>query len=112
MICAGDSWCVRNVRATSLLLAALLTVQSCTLDRQLHGVMIEPPREVGSFTFTLPSGAAFSTAPESKRPMVLFFGYTHCPDVCPTTLADWKRTRQKLGTEAARVRFVFVTVDP
>ncbi len=112
MMCAGDSRCVRNVRATSLLLAALLTVQSCTLDRQLHGVMIEPPREVGSFTFTLPSGAAFSTAPESKRPMVLFFGYTHCPDVCPTTLADWKRTRQKLGTAAARVRFVFVTVDP
>jgi protein SCO1/2 len=44
--------------------------------------------------------------------MVLFFGYTHCPDVCPTTLADWKRVRAKLGDDAKRVRFVFVTVDP
>jgi len=42
----------------------------------------------------------------------VFFGYTHCPDVCPTTLADWKRVKAQLGPTAARVRFVFVTVDP
>lgn len=44
--------------------------------------------------------------------MLLFFGYTTCPDVCPATLARWKRVRQELGTDAERVRFVFVTVDP
>ena len=44
--------------------------------------------------------------------MVVFFGYTHCPDICPTTLADWKRAKGRLGKEAERVRFVFVTVDP
>uniref|UniRef100_UPI0037BF4333 SCO family protein n=1 Tax=Gemmatimonas sp. TaxID=1962908 RepID=UPI0037BF4333 len=52
------------------------------------------------------------TAPEPGRPMVLFFGYTHCPDVCPTTLVDWKRVRATLGDDAKSVRFVFVTVDP
>lgn len=100
------------MRAPSVLMAALVSLTACAVDRQLHGVMIDPPREIASFAFTLPSGGALNTAPEPGRPMVLFFGYTHCPDVCPTTLADWKRAAQKLGKDAARVRFVFVTVDP
>lgn len=44
--------------------------------------------------------------------MLLFFGYTSCPDVCPTTLAAWKQVHAALGGDADRVRFVFVTVDP
>lgn len=104
--------CGRRMRTPGILLAALVSLAACASERQLHGVMIDPPREIASFAFTLPSGAAMNTAPEAGRPMVLFFGYTHCPDVCPTTLADWKRAAQKLGKDAARVRFVFVSVDP
>ena len=44
--------------------------------------------------------------------VVLFFGYTHCPDVCPTTLADMAAVMRKLGPDAARVQVLFVTVDP
>jgi len=44
--------------------------------------------------------------------VVLFFGYTHCPDVCPTTLADAAAALKKLGPDAARVQVLFVTVDP
>jgi protein SCO1/2 len=44
--------------------------------------------------------------------VLLFFGYTRCPDVCPTTLADWARLRRALGEDAAAMRFVFVSVDP
>ena len=65
-----------------------------------------------TFTFQRANGSVFSTAPVPGRPLVLFFGYTHCPDVCPTTLADWKRVRATLGDQAKAVRFVFVTVDP
>jgi protein SCO1/2 len=43
---------------------------------------------------------------------VLFFGYTHCPDVCPTTLADLAQAMQLLGADAAKVQVVFVTLDP
>ena len=43
---------------------------------------------------------------------MLFFGYTHCPDVCPTTLVDWRHVADSLGPKAADVRFVFVSVDP
>ena len=44
--------------------------------------------------------------------VLLFFGFTSCPDVCPTTLSDFKQVRQRLGKDADRVSFVFITVDP
>lgn len=46
------------------------------------------------------------------KAVVLFFGYTHCPDVCPTTLADMAGVMKKLGNDAERVQVLFVTVDP
>lgn len=44
--------------------------------------------------------------------VVLFFGYTHCPDVCPTTMSDLKQTMKLLGDKAEEVQVLFVTVDP
>jgi protein SCO1 len=44
--------------------------------------------------------------------VVLFFGFTHCPDVCPTTLADLAQVMTALGPDADRVQVLFVTVDP
>lgn len=53
------------------------------------------------------------TLAEFKGKVVfLFFGYTQCPDVCPTTMADLSAVRKKLGAEGERVQGVFVTVDP
>ena len=46
------------------------------------------------------------------RLTVLFFGYTFCPDICPTTLADVAGVMKKLGPDAARVQVLFVTLDP
>ena len=48
----------------------------------------------------------------SGRLVVLFFGFTHCPDICPTTLADVAAVLKSLGPDAARVQVLFVTVDP
>jgi protein SCO1/2 len=44
--------------------------------------------------------------------VVLYFGYTHCPDICPATLANFAAALQKLGEKASEVRILFVTVDP
>jgi protein SCO1/2 len=44
--------------------------------------------------------------------LVVFFGFTHCPDVCPTTLAELAKARQLLGAQGERVQVVMVTVDP
>jgi protein SCO1/2 len=46
------------------------------------------------------------------RPFLVFFGYTHCPDVCPTTLFDISQVLQKLGRDADRTGAIFITVDP
>jgi len=57
-------------------------------------------------------GAVFDLAAQRGDVVVVFFGYTHCPDLCPLTLADFAWVRRRLGPRAAQVRFVFVTVDP
>lgn len=44
--------------------------------------------------------------------VAIFFGYTHCPDVCPTTLSDFAAALKQLGGDAARVQVIFVTLDP
>jgi protein SCO1/2 len=46
------------------------------------------------------------------KAVVVFFGFTHCPDVCPTTLADVSQAIKQLGPDAERVQVLFVTVDP
>lgn len=46
------------------------------------------------------------------KAVMLFFGFTHCPDVCPTALSDMARVRAQLGAEGQRVQGLFVTVDP
>ncbi|PEH85651.1 SCO family protein [Burkholderia gladioli] len=64
--------------------------------------------------FSLPdsSGKLRTLADFKGRAVVLFFGYTHCPDVCPTTLAELAQAMQQLGPEAKRVQVLLVTVDP
>lgn len=46
------------------------------------------------------------------KAVVLFFGYTHCPDVCPTTLSDLAAALRQMGKDAGRVQVLFVTIDP
>ena len=65
--------------------------------------------------FSLPDsgGKMRSLADYKGKVVVLFFGYTHCPDVCPTTMAELSQALQQLGPdEAKRVQVLFVTVDP
>ena len=65
--------------------------------------------------FSLPdtSGKMHTLADYKGKAVVLFFGYTHCPDVCPTTMAELSQALQQLGPEEAkRVQVLFVTVDP
>lgn len=79
---------------------------------QYQGSLIEPPLQAGDFTLQDQHGNSFRLADQRGRVVLLFFGYTSCPDVCPTTLAEFKQVRERLGDKAAGVRFVFVTVDP
>ncbi len=66
----------------------------------------------GPFSLVDQHGTLFTEASFAGRPTLLFFGYTFCPDVCPTTLLEASAWMKELGPEAQRLRVVFVTVDP
>jgi len=71
-----------------------------------------PPSSIGApFRLMGSDGKSVSDADLRGQPVVMFFGFTHCPDVCPTTLFEVSEIFRKLG-EGAKVRGVFVSVDP
>ena len=66
----------------------------------------------GPFTLVGSNGQPFSSAKLNGKPYVIFFGFTHCPDVCPTTLARLGKLRQQLRAGEQPFEILFVTVDP
>ncbi len=72
---------------------------------------IDPPLNVPDFTLTDEHGSPVSLSSLDGKLTMLFFGYTHCPDFCPTTLETYKRLRSALGDRGDQVQFVFVSVD-
>ena len=64
------------------------------------------------FRLTDHTGKARTMADFRGKAVLMFFGYTQCPDVCPTTLSDMKKVAQLLGPDAQRFQVLFVTVDP
>ena len=66
----------------------------------------------GSFRLTDHNGQAITDQDMKGRPFLVFFGFTHCPDVCPTTLFEVSEVLRALGSDGEKVRALFVTVDP
>ena len=66
----------------------------------------------GPFTLTDQNGNTVTDAALQGHPSALYFGYTYCPDVCPTTLADLTQWMSDLGADADRLKVYFITVDP
>ena len=66
----------------------------------------------GPFTLTGADGKPFSSASLKGKPYAIFFGFTHCPDVCPTTLARMVKLRKQLNAGERAFEILFVTVDP
>ena len=64
------------------------------------------------FALTDHNGKPRTLADFRGKVVTVFFGYTHCPDVCPTTLSEMKLVLKELGADASRVQVLFVTVDP
>jgi protein SCO1/2 len=92
---------------------AVLVAACGGAEAPLHGGVIDPPQEAPVVRAQRADGSVMDLDRErGQRLVMLFFGYTYCPDVCPTTLADWAKARQQLGRDASAVRWVFVSVDP
>ncbi|MBX3134274.1 MAG: SCO family protein [Gemmatimonadaceae bacterium] len=94
---------------TALAFATALSACSGQLER---GIVIEDPDPAPALAFVAADSTRFDLAAERGKVVLLYFGYTHCPDVCPTTLADWSRAKRALGADTANVRWVFISMDP
>ena len=66
----------------------------------------------GPFVLTGPDGSSVTDKTLAGKPYAIFFGFTRCPDVCPTSLARMARLRKQLGPDGAKFNIVFVSVDP
>ncbi len=83
------------------------------------GVMLLAPSEQarpssvgGPFQLVNQDGKTVSDADFRGKPLLVFFGFTHCPDICPTTLFEISEIFNRLGKDAEKVSAIFVTVDP
>ena len=77
-----------------------------------HGTAYEPPEPAPQFALVDHDGARTLTDDFRGRPLLLFFGYTSCPDVCPLTLTNLQRTLAEIGADEGDVNIAMVTVDP
>jgi len=77
-----------------------------------QGSEIQPEHPLENFTLTDQLGNRFNLSDHQGKVLILTFGYTHCPDVCPVILTKYQEIKKKLGSRAANVEFVFITVDP
>ncbi|MGA7790432.1 MAG: SCO family protein [Xanthobacteraceae bacterium] len=96
-------------------LAGFAVVAFCILyianfGRAGHGPVVSAIG--GPFTLVDDTGATVTQKTLAGKPYAMYFGYTFCPDVCPTTLLDLSRWIKKLGPDADKLNYVFVTVDP
>jgi len=75
-----------------------------------YGIVYE--REAPEFTLTDQDGDQVSLSDFKDKVVLIFFGYTHCPDICPMTMSVMNNVVDQLADQADRVQVVFVTVDP
>lgn len=102
------------VRVFILLLSLLLpaTQINAASDTGLKSGTFDPPRLAPDFTLTGSDGKKFTLSELRGKLVILGFGFTHCPDICPVTLARLAQAHKKLGALANQAQVVYVTVDP
>ena len=105
---------VNRLRRATLLMGLTVLLAACgKAGPSFQSLDITGNKEFGQdFSLQDPQGKTRTLADYKGKAVVMFFGYTHCPDVCPTTMAELNQVMQTLGPDAQRVQVIFVTVDP
>jgi len=95
-----------------VILVVLVGSLFITLPYRVQGSLIDPPIKAGEINLTRQDGTDYRLSDQRGKTVVIFFGYTHCPDVCPATLSEFQKIKKGLRDKAKDVQFVFITVDP
>lgn len=93
-------------------LVGVSTALLFTREHVMAGSVIDPPVPAPDINLPSSHGDQFHLQDQQGKLVLLFFGYTFCPDVCPATLVNMQQIKKQLGERASLVTFVFVTVDP
>jgi protein SCO1 len=113
----------RRVGMLALVVAVLIGVLALGLPRVMREEspaaagelerkqVIDPPRNLVDFRLTDQNGDVRHLSDMQGKPVLLFFGFTHCPDVCPATMAHFRQIKRDLGEQGDDVTFVLVSVD-
>jgi protein SCO1/2 len=103
---------MRNFRLLILLIFLLSACGEQKMPSPYHAADISGHFAQADFQLNDFNGKPRKLSDFSDKVVVLFFGYTHCPEVCPTTLADLAQVMHLLGKDASRVQVLFITLDP
>ena len=109
---------MRRIRLLIWILVAVALAAMTVLLLYRRPMPAEPTTTItstsfgGPFTLVGADGQPFASSRLAGKPYAIFFGFTHCPDVCPTTLARLARLREQLGRGEDAFNIVFVSVDP
>lgn len=87
------------------------TPTAAPTDAPREITVIDPPKAVTDFMLTNQNGDTVHLSDFKGKTVLMAFGYTHCPDVCPITLARFKQIKEKLGDTRDQVAFVWISVD-
>ncbi|MEN9689218.1 MAG: hypothetical protein RI998_1215 [Pseudomonadota bacterium] len=96
-----------------LCMALLAGCMACAPDKpQFNAVDLTGADYAQGFQLKDHNGQMRTMADFKGQVVVVFFGYTQCPDFCPTTLTEWVQVKKALGDQGQRLQAVFITVDP
>ena len=106
-------WLLIGVAALILgLLAGWAVIALVDASYSYHGTVIQSPDPANNFTLTGFDSEPVSLEDFRGQAVMLYFGYTFCPDVCPATLVELANASQLLGKDAEKLQVIMVTVDP
>lgn len=77
-----------------------------------NGMEFEDPVKAPNFALNNQNRSLVTLADMRGKMVLMFFGFTNCPDACPATLGTWKQVHELLGDDASKVEFIMITVDP
>jgi protein SCO1 len=103
------------IALASLVIIVFVAVIISYTDRSkqaFHGSVIDPPMPAPDFTLTNQASEKISLSDLKGKYILLFFGYTNCPDECPATMGVLKQVYSQLKDQADKIQVVFVTTDP
>jgi protein SCO1/2 len=100
------------IRHILLFLIGALLLSGCARPHEFSATILEPSSAAPDFTLTDQNGQPFRLSEQRGKLMLIFFGFTNCPDVCPTELGTLAAVRRELGADAEQVQVALISVDP